>query len=83
MLKNLPMDKSDTTTIDGCAAMTVKEFLRWAHISRDRFYKELRAERLHAKKSGGRTLILVEEAWRWVRGLPDLVLPSCAPSCKR
>jgi hypothetical protein len=53
--------------------MTVEEFLPWAGISRFLFYQEVRRGRIHPKKCGGRTMVPVQEAERWLRELPELV----------
>ena len=56
--------------------MRVEAFLHWAGISRFLFYQEVRRGRIRPKKCGGRTMILVQEAERWLRELPDMVSSS-------
>ncbi len=51
-------------------ALTVKEFLIWARISRTTFYKEVREGRLPLKKIGRRSLILRSDADAWLSNLP-------------
>lgn len=55
------------------AAMSVEAFLRWAGISRFLFYQEVKRGRIHPRKCGGRTVIPVQEAERWLQDLPFLV----------
>jgi hypothetical protein len=55
------------------AAMKVETFLHWAGISRFLFYQEVKRGRIRPKKCGGRTVIPVQEAERWLQELPDLV----------
>ena len=55
------------------AAMKVETFLHWAGISRFLFYQEVKRGRIRPKKCGGRTVIPVQEAERWLEELPDLV----------
>ena len=55
------------------AAMKVETFLHWAGISRFLFYQEVKHGRIRPKKCGGRTMIPVQEAERWLQDLPDLV----------
>ncbi|MAW86938.1 MAG: excisionase [Phyllobacteriaceae bacterium] len=52
------------------AAFAVRQFCRWANISRSTFYKEVKAGRIKPVKLGGKTLILVKEAERWLASLP-------------
>lgn len=52
------------------AAFAVRQFCRWANISRSTFYKEVKAGRINPVKLGGKTLILVKEAERWLASLP-------------
>lgn len=55
------------------ATMKVETFLHWAGISRFLFYQEVRRGHIRPKKCGGRTMIPVQEAERWLRDLPDIV----------
>lgn len=55
------------------ATMKVEAFLHWAGISRFLFYQEVKRGRIRPKKCGGRTVIPVQEAERWLQELPDLV----------
>lgn len=55
------------------AAMKVEAFLRWAGISRFLFYQEVKRGHIRPKKCGGRTMVPVQEAERWLQDLPDLV----------
>ena len=55
------------------AAMSVEAFLRWAGISRFLFYQEVKRGRIRPRKCGGRTVIPVQEAERWLQDLPYLV----------
>lgn len=60
-----------THTFPSRPVMSVEEFLKWAGISRWLFYKLVKEGKIHPKKIGARTVILVEEAERWLRELPD------------
>ena len=53
------------------AAMTVQEFLDWAAIKKTTFYREVKAGRSSTRKVGRRTLVLIEDANRWLEGLPQ------------
>ena len=55
------------------AAMSVSAFLRWAGISRFLFYQEVKRGSIRPRKCGGRTVIPVQEAERWLQDLPYLV----------
>jgi len=55
------------------AALSVEAFMHWAGISRFLFYQEVKRGRIQPRKCGGRTMIPVEEAERWLRELPILV----------
>ncbi|MGA0594934.1 hypothetical protein [Enterovirga sp. CN4-39] len=51
-------------------ASTVRQFCSDNGIGRTKFYDEVNAGRLRAVKSGGRTLVLDEDAEAWRRALP-------------
>lgn len=51
------MDASESTTVPKRDLYPVEEALELLHISRSRFYKELRAGRLRAVKSGRSRLV--------------------------
>ena len=53
-------------------AMTVREFLEWARISRTTFYKEVSEGRIPLKKVGKRSLVLMRDAEAWLHGLPSV-----------
>ena len=50
-------------------AMTVKEFLGWARISKTTFYKEVNNGRIPIRKVGKRTLIAMADAQNWLANL--------------
>lgn len=52
------------------AALSVRDFCQWANISRSSFYKEVNAGRIKPVKLGKKTLILCNEAERWLSELP-------------
>ncbi|MEP1441601.1 MAG: helix-turn-helix domain-containing protein [Hyphomicrobiales bacterium] len=52
-------------------AITVKDFLDWARISRTTFYKEVKEGRIPLKKVGKRSLVLRRDAEAWLDSLPD------------
>ena len=60
------------------AAMKVEAFLRWAGICRSLFYQEVKRGHIHPKKCGGRTMIPIQEAERWLRDLPEVVTSTPA-----
>jgi hypothetical protein len=65
----VPSDaERSVATIGG--AMTVSEFLRWASIGRTKFYAELKSKRLVARKLGTKTIVLRDDAQRWLNSLP-------------
>lgn len=49
---------------------SVNDFCHWAGIGRTAVYAEMKAGRLSAKKFGRRTIILRNEAERWLTSLP-------------
>ncbi len=51
-------------------AMTVKDFLSWARISRTTFYKEVNEGRIPLKKCGKRSLVTRADAETWLSNLP-------------
>jgi excisionase family DNA binding protein len=53
------------------AAFTIKQFCSSYGIGRSTFYEELKAGRLRARKAGGRTLVLAEDASAWAKSLPE------------
>ena len=53
------------------AVLNVDEFCAAASIGRNKFYDELKLGRIHAKKSGRRTLIPVTELTAWLDRLPE------------
>ena len=50
---------------------TVKQFCDAIPMSHTKFYAELAAGRLHAKKLGRRTIVTREEKHRYIEALPD------------
>jgi excisionase family DNA binding protein len=64
---------SMTDTFPGAtAAYTVAECLVRLKLSRDKFYQEIRAGRLRARKLGRRTLILDSDLRAFLESLPRL-----------
>lgn len=51
-------------------AFSVNEFCFWAGIGRTAAYAEMKAGRLSARKFGRRTIIIKNEAERWLAALP-------------
>lgn len=49
-----------------------REAARLMGVSRATFYRELAAGRIAARKSGKRTLVLVEDIERWLESLPTI-----------
>ena len=66
-------DETMTTDAAPLGALTVEEFCETYKMGRSKFYGELRAGRLMAKKNGKNTIVLKSEAQRWERSLPDFV----------
>ncbi len=59
-----------TATRRKAGASTVTQFCADHGIGRTKFYDEINAGRLRAVSSGGRTLVLDEDAEAWRRALP-------------
>lgn len=59
-------------------AFTPLEFFETYRVKRTKFYAEIKAGRLRAVKSGGKTLILRADAARWAASLPALETKSRA-----
>jgi excisionase family DNA binding protein len=53
-------------------AFTVREFCQLYGMGRDLFYRTVRDRGLRAVKSGGKTLVLKEDAEKWASSLPEL-----------
>lgn len=53
------------------AAFTIKEFCQCYGVGRSLVYEEMKAGRLRARKAGGRTLVLAEDATAWAQSLPE------------
>ena len=53
-------------------AMSIAEFCRAYSCGRTKFYQELNAGRIAARKVGTKTLIERSEADRWLKALPKL-----------
>jgi hypothetical protein len=51
-------------------AYTIAALCQASGIGRTKIYDDLKAGRLHARKHGKRTLILADEARRWLESLP-------------
>lgn len=51
-------------------AMSVDEFCGWAAIGRRKFYNELKAGRITARKIGRRTVVTMPDAMSWLTSLP-------------
>ena len=62
----------------GQLAFTMREFCAVYGIGKDRAYDEVREGRLIARKWGARTIILAEDAERFIAALPRLELPPAA-----
>ncbi len=60
------MDSDDRPT-----AFSVRQFCEMHAIGRTTFYEEVKYGRLRIRKLGKRTLVLREEAERWVGALPS------------
>jgi hypothetical protein len=57
-------------------AYSLPDFLKLAGIGRTKFYRELRAGRLKAKKNGARTVVLAADAKAYLENLPALTLDA-------
>lgn len=51
-------------------AMTMKDFCQWAGIGRTTAYEQVSAGKLTVRKVGRRSLVLFEDASRWLNALP-------------
>lgn len=54
------------------AAVSVKDFARWAGIGLTTAWKEIREGRLRAVKVSQRTIIILDDAQRWLETRPAL-----------
>jgi hypothetical protein len=52
------------------AAMTIDQFCRSYCVGRTKAYGELKSGRLVARKLGAKTIILRDDAEKWLRSLP-------------
>jgi hypothetical protein len=52
------------------AAMTFAEFLRWSRIGKTSAYREVKSGRLVLRKCGSKSLVLLEDAEKWLQALP-------------
>lgn len=59
------------TRDDQPTAFSVRKFCQMHAIGRTTFYEEVKYGRLRVRKLGKRTLVLREEAERWVDALPS------------
>lgn len=50
--------------------MSVSEFCRWASCGKTKFYSEVKSGRLVARKLGSKTIVLLQDAERYLRSLP-------------
>lgn len=55
----------------GPSALTVREFCHRFSISRTTFYEEVKAHRLEIRKIGQKSIVLRDEADRWLAALPS------------
>lgn len=53
------------------AALTVNEFCRRFSVSRTTFYEQVKTRRLEVRKIGQKSIVLTEEAERWLAALPS------------
>lgn len=53
-------------------AYTLPDFLKLAGIGRTKFYDDVNAGRLKAKKNGARTIVLAADAKAYLESLPAL-----------
>jgi excisionase family DNA binding protein len=60
-------------------AYTVEEFCKAYNIGRTSFYGEVKDGRIQPRKLGKKTLVLREEAERWLRELPRATQRHDAP----
>lgn len=51
-------------------AMTMKDFCQWAGIGRTTAYEQVAAGKLTVRKVGRRSLVLFDDALRWLETLP-------------
>jgi excisionase family DNA binding protein len=64
------MHEKHTAISDGLRAISLREFARCYGVGLTTAYEEIRAGRLKKVKIGKRSLILVDEAERWLKSLP-------------
>lgn len=63
------MSDNQTTRV---AAVSVKDFARWAGIGLTTAWKEIREGRLRAVKVSQRTIVILDDAQRWLETRPAL-----------
>lgn len=59
-------------------AFEVNEFCRLHSIGRTTFYEEVKARRLEVRKIGSKTVVLADDARRWLAALPSSPNPTGA-----
>jgi excisionase family DNA binding protein len=59
--------------MDTRLVFTIAEACAVAGIRRTTLYKEIHSGELRAVKIGGRTIILVDDLRRWVKGRPSII----------
>ena len=69
-LRGVKTDEDEMTNAESNGTLTVAKFCVTYNIGRTKFYQELNAGRIAARKLGSRTLIERSEADRWLRSLP-------------
>lgn len=64
------MNKTPSQVRDDFGAFSIEQLCKWSSIGRSTIYEEIRDGRLQVRKVGRRTIVLREDAERWLSSLP-------------
>ena len=64
------MSKAASQVRDDFGAFSIEQLCKWSSIGRSTIYEEIREGRLQVRKVGRRTIVLREDAERWLSSLP-------------
>lgn len=64
------MNKTPSQVRDDFGAFSIEQLCKWSSIGRSTIYEEIREGRLQVRKVGRRTIVLREDAERWLSSLP-------------
>lgn len=64
------MNKPPNQIQDNSGAFSIEQLCQWSSVGRSTIYEEIREGRLQIRKVGRRTIVLREDAERWLSSLP-------------